>query len=393
MPAIDRRSEDDELVFADEREAGPRVHAEPWQILIVDDEPEVHLVTRLALADLRIEGRPLEILQANSSAEAKPIVAQRPELALVMLDVVMESEHAGLELVRWIREQLGNRRVRLVLRTGQPGSAPEQQVMLEYDINDYRAKTEITAQRLITTVIAAIRSFRDLCTIESQRRGLELALHEQQALLAVFERFVPKRALELLELRDAKQATLGDHVQREMAVVFVDLRSFTPLAERLGAGKTFEFVNAFFAAMVPVVQDHEGIVDSYTGDGLIALFNSPADAVLAGIGLLAATEDFADHHPELPTRPRIGVGVNCGPLILGLCGSSDRLAFTVVGDCVNAAARVERLTRDYGSSLLLTGAVHARLPDELRERCRRLGRVALRGKQEQIELFELELRE
>ena len=115
---------------------------------------------------------------------------QHPDVALVLLDVVMEREHAGLELARWIRVELNNRAIRIVLRTGQPGSAPEQRVMLEYDVNDYRAKTELTAQRLVTTILGGIRSFRDISIIEGQKVGLgrvitaTASLFERQSLVS-----------------------------------------------------------------------------------------------------------------------------------------------------------------------------------------------------------------
>jgi class 3 adenylate cyclase len=217
-----------------------------------------------------------------------------------------------------------------------------------------------------------------------------LRLHRQEvALTKIFERFVPKQALELMDVVDVTTVAVGDHVQREMTVIFVDLRSFTRIAEQLGTAATFTFVNAFFAALVPAIHGRGGMVDSYTGDGLIALFpGASADALHAGFDLIAATEQFADRNPELPLRPRIGVGIHRGPMILGLCGAVDRLAFTAVGDCVNVAARVERLTREYDSNLLLTGAVHAGLPASLQAGCRRLGLVGLRGKQQEVELFE-----
>lgn len=147
--------------------------ASPWVVLAVDDEPEVLQVTRLVLANLAFEGRRLELLSANSAAEAAVILQQRDDVAVMLLDVVMETPHAGLDLVRQVRQELGNRMVRIVLRTGQPGEAPEHEVVAAYDINDYREKTELTSTRLIATLYAALRSYRDMRTIEAHRQGLE----------------------------------------------------------------------------------------------------------------------------------------------------------------------------------------------------------------------------
>ena len=145
----------------------------PWKVLIADDEPEVHEVTRLVLGSFRFEERPLTFLSAYSAAEAFELIQSQPDIAVLLLDVVMETEHAGLEIVRRIRQELGNHCVRIVLRTGQPGQAPEQDVISSYDINDYKEKTELTAARFQTTLFVALRSYRDLMTIESSKQGLE----------------------------------------------------------------------------------------------------------------------------------------------------------------------------------------------------------------------------
>ena len=138
-----------------------------WKVLIVDDEPEVHQVTRLVLGGFRFESSPLEFISAFSAAEARAQMLEHPDVAVILLDVVMETEHAGLDVVRAVRDELGNRQVRIVLRTGQPGQAPEHDIISAYDINDYKEKTELTAQRLSTTIFSALRAYRDLMTIEA----------------------------------------------------------------------------------------------------------------------------------------------------------------------------------------------------------------------------------
>jgi response regulator RpfG family c-di-GMP phosphodiesterase len=154
------------------------VHAPPlalagWKVLLVDDEPEVHEVTRLVLGSFRFEDRPLQILSAMTAEEAKEHLAEHDDIAVIFLDVVMESDQAGLALVEHIRNVVGNRNIRIVLRTGQPGQAPEHEVIIKYDINDYKEKTELTAQKLATTLFASLRSYRDIMTIEANKRGLE----------------------------------------------------------------------------------------------------------------------------------------------------------------------------------------------------------------------------
>jgi CheY-like chemotaxis protein len=144
----------------------------PWRVLVVDDDADVHAVTRLALRNVSFKGRELELFSAHSAAEGFERLRDTAGIALVLLDVVMETEDAGLVLARRIREELGNRSVRLVLRTGQPGQAPEQRVIVDYDINDYKAKTELTTQRLFTAVISALRAYETLTMLECTRAGL-----------------------------------------------------------------------------------------------------------------------------------------------------------------------------------------------------------------------------
>ena len=147
--------------------------AEAWKVLIVDDEPEIHEVTRLVLGSFRFEGRPIDFISASSAEEAKTLLRDGDDIAVMLLDVVMENERAGLALVQWVRETLGNKNIRIVLRTGQPGQAPEHEVISSYDINDYKEKTELTAQKLSTTLYAALRGWRDIQIIEANKRGLE----------------------------------------------------------------------------------------------------------------------------------------------------------------------------------------------------------------------------
>ncbi len=145
-----------------------------WKVLIVDDEPEVHQATTFALAGFSVAGRPLEFLHAYSATQCREVLEATTDVAVALLDVVMETEDAGLKLVRTIRDDLLLGALRIVLRTGQPGYAPELKVIQDYDINDYKTKSELTRTRLATTVTSAIRSYEQIRTIESNRNGLDL---------------------------------------------------------------------------------------------------------------------------------------------------------------------------------------------------------------------------
>lgn len=166
---------DEKFVFAIEPEPAfqPPSERKVWKVLIVDDERAVHTVTKLALSDVTLDNRTLQFIHAYSAVEALDILQNEDNIALILLDVVMETDDAGLQVARKIREDLNNDEVRIVLRTGQPGYAPEEKIIFNYDINDYKTKTELTRSRLLTTVISSLRSYQQIRTINESRRGLE----------------------------------------------------------------------------------------------------------------------------------------------------------------------------------------------------------------------------
>jgi CheY-like chemotaxis protein len=151
-------TDDDWMIDDDEIPVALHPDAQPWRILIVDDEMDIHAVTRLALHGVMFKGRALEMISAYSGAEGYQRLASERDIALVLLDVVMETDDAGLRLAQRIRGELDNNLVRIVLRTGQPGQAPDERVIVDFDINDYKAKTELTKQKLFTTVISSLRA-------------------------------------------------------------------------------------------------------------------------------------------------------------------------------------------------------------------------------------------
>lgn len=156
-----------------------------WKIIIADDEEEVHTMTRMVLRKFTFEDRGVELISTFSGAETLQVMAEQPDVAVILLDVVMETENSGLEVVRRIRENLKNPFVRIILRTGQPGQAPEDDVIRNYDINDYKSKTELTVQKLYTSIIASIRAYIDMRTIEHNRLGLEAILNQARNMFQI----------------------------------------------------------------------------------------------------------------------------------------------------------------------------------------------------------------
>ena len=161
----------EDIFFIEDDETS--IEKETWKILIVDDEKGIHAATKIALSEFSFNKKGLSFISAYSGEEAKKILAMDNDIALIFLDVVMETEDAGLLVVQYIRDVLKNHVVRIVLRTGQPGQAPEEETILKYDINDYKNKTELTSQNLFTVTVSSLRSYQHITNLNEYQEKLE----------------------------------------------------------------------------------------------------------------------------------------------------------------------------------------------------------------------------
>lgn len=207
----------DELLFAEDLPQDARLPSQVWRVLIVDDEPDVHRATTFALSDVSIMGRALEFLHAYSSEQAIATLQQETGIAVILLDVVMESEHAGLELVKTIRQSLKLTDVRIILRTGQPGQAPEIETIHDYDINDYKTKSELTRTKLFASITSAVRAYQQIRALD------DLAFYDRLSRLPNRNRFI-----DLVD-EQLKQAGGKDHV-----IAILDIDDFAEVNDALG---------------------------------------------------------------------------------------------------------------------------------------------------------------
>ncbi|MEO5356082.1 MAG: SpoIIE family protein phosphatase [Nitrospirae bacterium YQR-1] len=175
LPNDNNQTDDLDDLFAEDTEGQSAAAGseDKWKVIIVDDEPGVHDATILSLMDIVFDNKKINFLQAYSGTEAKTLIENNPDSCIMLLDVVMETDDAGLQVVKHIRNVLKNNLLRIILRTGQPGQAPEEEVIMQYEINDYKSKSELTKQKLFTTLISALRDYRNLVTIDGAKRGLE----------------------------------------------------------------------------------------------------------------------------------------------------------------------------------------------------------------------------
>ena len=228
------------------------------------------------------------------------------------------------------------------------------------------------------------------------RRERGEAIEAELAQARALERYVPKDFLECLDRRSIVEIHRGDCVEREMSILFSDIRSFTSLVEGHSAQENFQFINEYLAQIEPAIRAAGGFVDSYEGDSVMALFAGPsagAEAALeAALGMhtaLAKLNKTREHRGDALLK--IGVGINTGALMLGTIGSPERLKCGVIGDPVNLAARTESLTKKYGTQLLITEHTRARLSPQVRERAalRLVDRVRVKGKMQPVTLYEV----
>ncbi|KJU84444.1 response regulator receiver modulated metal dependent phosphohydrolase [Candidatus Magnetobacterium bavaricum] len=170
-----QEAEDDELSFSDDAadDSVVQTNGTFWKVMVVDDDLSIHDVTKIALRDFQYNGKAIRLMGAFTGKEATELIGHNPDIALIILDVVMEDDNAGLRVAKYIRDVLKNKAVRIILRTGQPGSAPERSVIIEYDINDYKTKSDLTVDKLFSAVITSLRSYTDIVALE--KANIELA--------------------------------------------------------------------------------------------------------------------------------------------------------------------------------------------------------------------------
>lgn len=221
----------------------------PWEVLVIDDDHSIHAVTKLILNDYEFDGRKINLTHGYSASEARDILAKKNDFAVLLLDVVMETDHAGLDLVDYIRNELKNLFLRIVLRTGQPGQAPELSVIVDYDINDYKEKSELTANKMRSCITAALRSYRDIQTIQA------LVTTRQE-----LQKQVVARNIELEQVNDKLKVEILDRsqIQKLLSDTNTQLESIINNSQAIITLKTldgkYDLVNQLFINSLDLIE-------------------------------------------------------------------------------------------------------------------------------------------
>lgn len=228
-------------------------------------------------------------------------------------------------------------------------------------------------------------------TLVDEVTAHEATLERLRSVEDAFERFVPKQFLQLMGFEDIRQVRLGDQVERQMTILFADICDFTNLSESITPQENFNFLNSYLSQIQPAIGSHGGVIDKYVGDAILALFPAaPDDALRGAVSILNQLDIYNTGRARAGYVPiRIGIGVNTGTAMLGTVGSSSRMDVTVIGDAVNLAARLERITREWDASLLISEHTLLALNDPSPFDYRFLDRLLVRGKQEIQSIYEV----
>ncbi|MFB2972675.1 ATP-binding protein [Aerosakkonema sp. BLCC-F183] len=333
-----------------------------YKILIVDDEPvnlQV-LVNHLSLQNYYL-------VQASNGLEALAAIENGFFPDLILLDVMMP-KMTGYEVCKAIREKYPPNQLPVVFLTAKE-QASDLMECFGSGANDYLTKP-ISKNELLARI----------------------KIHIQLAKVNIaYGRFVPHEFLRFLKKESIIDVNLGDQVQKEMTILFSDIRSFTTLSENMSPKENFDFINSYLKRVGPVIRNHNGFIDKYIGDAIMALFPETAeDAVQAAINMQRQVTIYNSHRQKsgYPTIA-IGVGLHTGNLMLGTIGEEQRMESTVISDAVNLASRMEGLTKVYGAGIAISEQTLSRLDEPTKYNCRFLGRVRVKGKKAPVAVFEV----
>lgn len=357
-------------------------------ILVVDDSATMRMITCNALIK---EG--FNVLQAENGESALSLLkTTKPDA--ILLDVEMPGLN-GFEVCQKIRKSTEWRYLPIMMVTGLEDYESINQAF-EAGATDFTSKP-INPTLLGYRVRYMVRTssyFQELQIAEQKVRALNDELINklveiQQNAIAV-ARFVPQDFLKVLNRKNIRDIELGDCVEKVMTVLFLDIKSFTTMAERLSPVEIFNLFNMLMSYLDPAILKNSGVIDKYIGDAIMALFDNADDAVLAALGMLEALDNFNDlrEKKNLPAI-RVGIGINTGNLIVGTVGYEKRMDCSVISDAVNTASRLERLTRTFNTEIIIGEETYEQFKYKDAFDVRSLGTTKVKGKVHPIKIYEV----
>ena len=335
---------------------------ESFHVLIVDDDP-----INLTVLENQLSLENYAITRAYNGQEALDAIRSGTVYAAILLDIMMP-KMSGFEVCKIIRQTHPANLLPIIMLTAK-NQVSDLVAGLQSGANDYLTKPFSKGE-----LIARLK-------MHIQLSRINMALSQ----------FVPMEFLHLLEKDSITDVRLGDCMQKQMTVLFADIRSFTTLSESMSPKENFDFINAYLGHVSPVIRKHHGFIDKYIGDAIMALFPGKADdAVQASIEIHQELVKFNQERASNKLLPiKIGIGLHTGTLMLGTIGEQKRMEGTVISDAVNLASRLEGLTKIYGASILLSEEILMALTEPAAYHFRFLGKVRVKGKQAPVHVFEI----
>jgi len=335
---------------------------EKFRILVVDDEP----VNQQVLAN-HLSTNNYHVTQALNGMDALRLFAEGSSFDLVLLDIMMP-KMSGYDVAQKLREKYLPSELPIIMLTAKNRIAD----LIEgfsCGANDYLAKPLSKSE-----LLARIKTHLHLLKINSS-----------------YSRFVPHEYLHFLKKESIMDVRLGDHVSKEMGIMFTDIRSFTSMSEKMRPDEVFRFVNAYLGRVSPIIRNHDGIIVKFLGDGVMAVFPNRAEDILnAGIEKLQKVEEYnlrriSEGYPSI----RIGIGAHTGHIMVGMIGEAARMEGDVLSDNVNLTARLEGLSKYYGVSFLVSGELVEKLSSREKYHIRLLDKVQVKGRESPIMIYEV----
>jgi len=373
------------------------IEEQPEQILLVDDNP-----TNLQVLYETLDSGPNKgkyRLLVSKNGEGALTIANKVKPSLILLDIMMPGID-GYEVCERLKKDPETQDIPIIFLSALDDT--ESKVKgLSLGAVDYiskpfqseevlaRVNTHLTINRLKRTLDSKNKELQDANDFLEQRVKERTA--ELVELNTAYECFVPREFLSLLDKESILEVKRGDQTLKEMTVMFADVRGWTTLSENMTPQQNFQFINAYLKRVSPVIKEHNGFIDQYYGDGVMALFpGSPDDAVQAAIAMHAAVGEYNREREKEGFLPiGIGVGLHIGDLMLGIIGSEERLQGAVVADAVNLAARLEGLTRMYGSTITLSETTLSKLENPEKYKYRFVDLVMVKGKKKSVSVYEV----
>ncbi|NEP09187.1 MAG: response regulator [Symploca sp. SIO2C1] len=332
-----------------------------FTILVVDDDKtNLQVLTKLLIP------HHYEVVQASSGMQALDEMEKGLEPDLIILDIMMP-QMDGYEVCQKIRQFFPANQLPIIMLTAkdQPSDLVEG---LSRGANDYLVKPINRSE-----LLARVKTHIQLAKVNT-----------------AYSRFVPNEFIRLLGHESILDVKLGDHVKKEMAILFSDIRSFTTLSEQMSPEENFAFINSYLKMVVPAIRNHNGFIDKYIGDAVMAVFHQQAeDALLAAIEMQKQVLRYnCDRVADGKVPIAIGTGIHVGSLMLGTVGEEQRMEETVISDAVNVASRLEGLTKIFGSTVIFSEKILIELEDPTQYKYRFLGKVPVKGRKDAISVFE-----